>query len=174
MSLRGEQLPRRGEGGGLAGTSGALDEHERLVTCERGDRGALTRVQAPSGRLYGRDPCWLDVAAGFGTAHRQPPGQVRLDVQDVPRGQGADVLGHPVAPQQRHAPLEGAGGEGPGKVHPNRRLGHDTRAGDELLDLTTDVGGIPRRPRRTEPRQHLLDGARGPAPQPAHQPARWG
>ena len=89
---------------------------------------------------------------------REPRDEVGFDVQDVRRGQGANVFGDARAVHQRDAVADGSGGQVLGQFAPHGRVGDHVTAGDELLDFAADVGGVPRRAARSEPRQHLLDG----------------
>jgi hypothetical protein len=54
---------------------------------------------------------------------------------------------------------QGAAGEVLGQLDPDRRVGDDPRGGDQLLDPSPDVGGVPRRPPGGQPGDHLLGGA---------------
>ena len=62
-----------------------------------------------------------------------------------------------VAVQQRGAGGDGAGGEVLSQLDPDRGLGDQTGSCDPLLHLAADVGGVPRRPLPTQPREHQLD-----------------
>ena len=50
-----------------------------------------------------------------------------------------------------------SGGEVLGEIDPDRGVGHETGAGDPLLDLAADVGGVPRRPPCPQTGQDDLD-----------------
>ena len=93
-----------GEAGGLAGTGGALDDHQPRLACEGRDGGALEIIEPL--RLAGgqhRRRHW-DVGAG-----REPGHDVGFDPQHLPRGQRPDVLGDTRLVQQRHARLDRTG-----------------------------------------------------------------
>jgi hypothetical protein len=72
-----------------------------------------------------------------------------------------------VAGQQRHASLQGAGGEVLGQLAADGGIHHDPGGGDQLLRLAADVGGIPRGTAGGQPGQHGVDGS--VAVQPAHR-----
>ena len=119
---------------------------------DRGLAGIQPRTPRDHGGSSGRGPAGRLVGAGG-----EPGDQVGLDVEHRPRGPGPDVLGHPRPVQQRHAPAQGAGGEVLGQLEAHRRVGDDALGGDQPLDLTADVRGVPRRAAGGQPGQHPLD-----------------
>jgi len=133
----------------------ALHDHQRSVAGQRGDRRGLAGIQPPGcpGRLQRR---LRGVGVRSSAAGAQPGGQVGLDVEHRPRGPGPDVLGHALARQQRQAAFHRPGGEVLGQLVSHRRVRDDPGGGDQLLGLTADVGGAPRRPAGGRLRQHPL------------------
>ena len=100
----------------------------------------------------------------------EPGDEVGLDGQHVGGGQGADVFGHVGAGEERRAGAQGSGGEVLGQVGSDRSIGHQASAGDPVLDLTADVGGVPRRPPGTQAGQddpNYLDAVDCPHPRSA-------
>ena len=140
------------------------------VAGERGDDRALRRVESRPGR---RARSMRIAARRAASARRGERGaiEVGLDVEHrAARSARGRARARRVAVEQRHAPADGAGGQVLGQLAPHRGVGDQTSAaGDQLLDLAADVGGVPGRPARPEPRRHLVDRPRrGPCrPRPA-------
>ena len=67
------------------------------------------------------------------------------------------MLGHVGSQEQGSATLDGACGQVLGQVDPDGRLSDQPGLRDQHLGLSSDVGGVPRRPLRPESRQHELD-----------------
>jgi hypothetical protein len=61
------------------------------------------------------------------------------------------VLRHALAVEQGHAALDCAGGEIFGQLAAHRCVGDDAGAREMVFDFAADVGGVPRRPARTQP-----------------------
>ena len=64
------------------------------------------------------------------------------------------MLGDVGLVEQRDTAVQGAGGEILRQLQAHRRVGDDAGRGQVLFDLAADVGGVPRRPPRPQPRQH--------------------
>ncbi|HEX5089625.1 MAG TPA: hypothetical protein VFV89_17590 [Nocardioides sp.] len=128
-------MPCGGERRGLPGPGGALDDEELCVPGQRFDDATLGRVEAVLGQ---RDRLRRSVGAPL-----EPGGELLLDIEDAPGGEGADVFGNVVAAQQRHAGGDDAVGEVLGQLGPGRGVGDHAEGGDLEFDLTADVGGVP-------------------------------
>ena len=68
------------------------------------------------------------------------------------------MFGYALVLEQRHACRDSSRGQIFGQLDPHSGVSDDPLAGDELLDLAADVGGVPRRSLRAESRQDRGDG----------------
>jgi hypothetical protein len=139
------------QGGGLARAGRTLDDQQPAVTGQRRDDVLLRLIQPRHDR--GGDRSGRRRGSGAGD---KPSRQVGLHVQDVTRGESAQMLRQARPIQQRDTLREGSRGQIFGQFDPYGGRRDDPSTGQVLLDLAANVGGVPRRTPRTESRQHRL------------------
>ena len=155
-----EQRLGCGESFRFACAGSPFDDQQRGTAGERGHGRFLRDIQALG--------AGVGLGGGFRVGERGNVGrllgatdesgdEVGLDGQYLGGGEGADVFGHVGAGEERLAGGQGSGGEVLGEIDPHCSVGHETGAGDPLLDLAADVGGVPRRPPCPQTGQDDLD-----------------
>jgi hypothetical protein len=147
-SLR-EERADRGEGLRPSRSGRTLDDQERGAAGQFGNGGPLRDVQGAGLAVAVRGCEGGEVGGLFGAVDK-PADDVGLDGEYVGGGQGADVFGYVGAGEKRVAAAQHPGGEA-SEIDPDRGVDHQAGGGDPLLDLTSDVGGVPRRPPCAQP-----------------------
>ena len=135
-----------GQRGGLAGAGRALHDHQLIVAGQRGDdrRAAPRRGRRRASSATG-------VAASFAGALARAASRAARSASTSSTCREVSARTCSGTPSRSSSGThvgERAGGQVLGQFAPDRGVGDDVAAGDELLDLAADVGGVPRRPAR--------------------------
>ena len=160
------------QGRRLSGPGGAFDHDQCSATGQDADHRGLGRVHP-----HQATPAQPDYVSGLRRSSRDPGDEIRLDLENLRRGKGTDVLGHTGSGQKRDAPCRRPCGDVLGQLGPRPSASEEAGLREEDLGPPADVGGVPGRPLRPKDGHDQLCGRvevdpSRPCPSQSHRTGR--